>query len=176
MNHKADEAYMEKLAGSGKTAVFSECGAIDLEENDNISSQILLKTDESCYKKGIGVENLDLRELGASEKGSFVVGAMSEKGEGRLVLFSTSSFVRNAEFGISANSAVLIDAMSFSQAGEPAAQTPPKALNKTFSLKSDFMHVLWVMVLTVIPASALMGAGVYRLAKRKRLKIRLKKR
>lgn len=173
---EADEAYMEKLAESGETAVFSECGAIELEENKNVSSQILLKTDESCYKKGIGVEKLDLRELGASEKGSFVVGAMSEKGEGRLVLFSTSSFVRNAEFGISANSAVLIDAMSFSQAGEPAAQTPPKALNKTFSLKSDFMRVIWVILLTVIPAGALMGVGVYRLAKRKRLKIRLKKR
>ncbi len=174
---EADEAYMEKVAESGGTAVFSECGAIDFDDEDEeVSRHILLTTHESCYKKSIGIKYLDLRELGAEEKGSFVVGAMSEKGEGRLVLFSTSSFVRNAEFGISANSAVLIDAMSFSQAGEPAAQTPPKALNKTFSLKSDFMRVIWVILLTVIPAGALMGVGVYRLAKRKRLKIRLKKR
>ena len=171
----ADTTYMRKLAASGGSAVFSECAAIDFIETEDVSVIPLLSTCEDCFMNSTRI-NLSLKESDASERGSFVVGAMGAKDKGTLVLFSTSSFLRNSEFVISSNSAVLIDALSFAEVGSPAVETEPKALFLSFSLKSELMRVLWVILLAVLPVCGVLAVGLIRLAKRKRLRSKLKKR
>jgi len=72
----------------------------------------LLRTLRGCELKS--------REDGSvMEEGSFAVGLLSRRDQGRIAVFSTSSFVGDTEFAIGDNESLLDDILNEALPGEP---------------------------------------------------------
>lgn len=166
-----DTASMRKLINTGGSAVLSECASIEFIEGCDAKITPLLTTSEKCYNNSLNT-GVRLEKGENSQEGAFTVAAKSQKDNGKLILFSSSSFIKSSEISISANSDAFLDAIAFADARIGKTEADPKLINKGFVIKSGFVRFLWVMLLGVILPSSILALGIYRAIKRKRITLR----
>ncbi len=170
----AKSPLMRRVMSAQGNAVLSECSSIAYDEDGESSVTPLLMTGDRCYSTPLEF-GVRLGKKDSSEAGVFTVGAMSKKDKGTLILFTTSSFIRSAEFAISANSDAFLDALSFAAVSVDDTEVQPKLINKGFDIKSGFMRVVWIIILGVGMPLAVLVPGIRRVMKRRRITLNFKK-
>ncbi len=169
----AKSPLMRRVMAAQGNAVLSECSSIAYDDGE-ASITPLLVTGDKCYSTPLEF-GVRLGKKDSSKTGAFTVGAMSKKDKGTLILFTTSSFIRSAEFAISANSDAFLDALSLAAVSVDDTEVQPKLINKGFSIKSGFMRAVWIIILGAgVPLAALVP-GIRRVMKRRRITLHFKK-
>ena len=130
----------------------------------------LLATDEQCIQKMIGSDDLNLSDTEGCLKGSFVIGALAEKKDSKLALFTSDSFIRDTGIGTLKNLDFVFNTLSYlGEQKESISIAPKLLLPDRLEIQSDLQKViLSSIVLYVIPLMVL-SVGLLRWFKRKKL-------
>lgn len=144
---------------SGRTAVLSECAPIVISENSG--AKPIVRTHDTCFLSPTASAGQNL--------GAFTVGALSKRGEGSFMLFSTSSFLENEEFGIADNKEMAASFLKMSASGEPIVNIEPKPIAaEEMKISSGVAKVFVTVVLLVFLPCGVLSAGVWVYIRRKR--------
>ena len=161
------------LSKTNRKPVLSYASSIDLHNTANTTIIKLLETDASCYvqtpdelRDGLGFQSLD-------KTGSYLVGVISQKGDGTIMLYSSSSLAVSAEnYKYRANAALFINSLNYMNQNMDSVSIPMKTL---FSAADNAYHlnmtnlqkiIYIVIVAGVLPVIAMLF-GVGRWLKRK---------
>jgi len=127
----------------------------------------LLMTTESCYTKVLDENFLNLKRRGDDATGSFAVGAYAERGESRVVLFGTSSFIENKNLSITGNLALITQTLDELGPQDLGLNMAAKPL--VLSVADGSMQTLLYTLVGIALPLIILGLGVLVYLRRKRL-------
>lgn len=153
----ADHPITDNTNEKKQPIVFSDSSSISAVPQEGVAVTPLLSTEPTCYSKAVTRNLRNLKQEESDPTGRFVVGALAEKGDSKLLLFSSSSFISNENLGISGNSALLTQALPYITPGDMGMQFKSKLLSGFAlpDLPSYVQPLISILGLFLLPASIL---------------------
>ena len=112
-----------------------------------------MRTDASCYEKKLASGLSNLRRAEQDRAGSFLVGAVSESGQSRVVLLTGTSLVNNRGLAVSGNRILLGHILEYLSPMENDLSIPVKSLSGAAPAPSSFLRSMLVLLaMAAIPA------------------------
>ena len=147
-------ALTDQLAAGRQSVVLSEMSSIELlPDAGNAKVSELLRTDASCYEKKLASGLSNLRRAEQDRTGSFLVGAVSESGQSRIILLTGTSLISNRGLAVSGNRILLGRILEYLSPIENDLSIPVKSLSGAAPAPSSFLRSMLVLLaLAAIPA------------------------
>lgn len=162
----------QKLLKNSDPVVFSDASSVSLlDEHEDVALSPLITTPESSHTKSIikGFSNL-LREDG-DPSGPFVLGALAERADSKLVLFGTSSFVSNDSLEIAGNDQLILDTLEYISPTDASINIPAhplRSVQENGSGAGGSLHAVASVGMVFLPLLILL-AGCLHIFRRKHL-------
>ncbi|MBQ9942068.1 MAG: Gldg family protein [Christensenellaceae bacterium] len=157
------------LLKEAQPVVFSDTSAImvDTAKEDTLITP-LVTTADSCYAKVLDDSFLNLKRTSGDQSGSFLVGALAERDQSRIVLYGTSSFVSDDNLSIEGNRALITGTLDHLSPRDLGLDLPPKSLSlSALDAPEDSLAAITAVCCLLLPALVL-GTGLHVYLRRKR--------
>lgn len=149
---------------------------INISYTQGISETPLLETDSSCYSKPVDNGISGLNKDASDGFGPFTVGAIAQKGDSSLVLFTSSSFVVSEDdYSYQSNSRLFINTLSFLGHRMGSISIPPKTVYsfrdpsyRLINVSGVIKAFLILIIVCVFPLIPLL-LGMSRRARRRKI-------
>jgi ABC-2 type transport system permease protein len=164
-------AVTQPILQAGGNVVLTAASSINVPGTPSGDTKVtpLLTTDPKSYAKSI--DDLKTLDKGPNDReGQYVVGAIAEKGDTRIALFTSDTFFTDADIGTAKNYDLAFNTLSYLGEQENSITIAPKRLKgEVLEIGSQFQKdILKILVIGVIPAAIIiLGFFVWR--KRRRL-------
>jgi ABC-type uncharacterized transport system involved in gliding motility auxiliary subunit len=155
----------------GGTVVVNANSSISLSPSTDpaLVTTPLLVTDKRCYSKGlINLRTLDKES--SDVEGAYVIGALAEKGDAKIALLTSDSFLVDSNVRLASNFDFAVNTISYLSEQEDSISLLPKSLKgDVLEIQSDSQrHFLSFIAVVVMPAAALLCGVLVWLRRRRR--------
>ena len=153
------------------TPVLMDCSSIKIESGDQVKAAPLLETDADTWAKEVQSSMSGNYEAG-DEKGPFTIGAVAQRGDSRIAVYGTSSFILSNADGIerSANEALIMNTINVLAERSEGLNIPAKSLMAGVMEFTNNRQpiILEVLLMAVLPL-AILVTGLVIWIRRKRI-------
>jgi ABC-type uncharacterized transport system involved in gliding motility auxiliary subunit len=166
------------LAEASLSPVLSYASSINMPETTiaDVSVSTLLQADESCYAKSLdnGITSFD--KATGDKAGPFTIGAMMQKDDTTVVLYTSSSFVVSEEnYGYQSNARLFLSTLNYlnqkMDSVSIAMRTIYSATDTAYKLDivSDMQKIFYMVIVVGVVPLVVLVLGVVRWFKRRSL-------
>lgn len=156
------------LIETNRVPVLMDCSSITIASGEDVKAATILETTNTVFAKEVSTSMNATYEDG-DKVGPFSIGAIAQKGESKIALFSSSSFVLSNEDGIgrSANQGLIVNTVNtLAEQTDMLDIAPRSMLASTMQTKGSEPAVLIVLLVIIVLAIIAVGLTVW--IKRKR--------
>ena len=142
--------------------VLGECSTITAAPANGVTVTSLLSTSASCHTKSIKSGAPSSLKLSSTDKtGPFSVGVLSEKGEGKLALFTSGAFVSDSEISIMGNRSLILNLIDRLSRKEDTVTIASKSLvNEKGITAGGITRLVYVFIFVILMPAAILAAGL----------------
>lgn len=153
----------------GQSVVFGEASSITItQEYEDVTVTPLLVSQSSCYAKSLHYP-INLLQEEEDATGPFYTGALAQKGDSKVILYSTSSFVGNEEIGISGNLDLLLTSIDSLNRSDLSLDITPKQLGQNpLDFPGDASKMLLTICIVILLPAGVLALGFLLWARRRK--------
>lgn len=155
------------IKSANLSPIFSYASSIEIEEDhDELTIAPLVETEDNCY----ALQTSSEKTSSSQSLDSYILGALSTKGDSNIILFSTSSLLSAEDYMLSGNRELVLNSITYLNDSAGGVSVDPKIYTSaSLNITSDGQKsLLFILVSIVIPV-AILVSGIVTVYRRKKL-------